>query len=41
MSEAVNKTADVFGVSRDVPTSYVERDHVDDRLLENLSATST
>jgi hypothetical protein len=38
MDELVQKTADVFGVSRDSnPISYVERDHVDDKLLENLT----
>src|SRR4051812_23004911 len=37
MAEQMNLTADVFGVSRDVPTSYVERDHVDDKLIENLT----
>jgi hypothetical protein len=37
MDEVVQKTADVFGVSRDIPISYVERDHVDDKLLENLA----
>jgi hypothetical protein len=30
-------TSDVFGVSRDIPISYVERDHVDDKLLENIT----
>ena len=30
-------TGDVFGVSRDIPISYVERDHVDDKLLENIT----
>jgi hypothetical protein len=30
-------TGDVFGVSRDLPISYVERDHVDDKLLENIT----
>src|SRR5262249_16484903 len=37
MTEVLNKTADVFGVSRDVPVTYVERDHVDDKLLDNLT----
>ena len=37
MSEETHLTADVFGVSRDVPISYVERDHVDDKLIENLT----
>lgn len=30
-------TGDVFGVSRDIPVSYVERQHVDDKLLENIT----
>ncbi|MGF6428360.1 hypothetical protein ABIE91_003580 [Bradyrhizobium elkanii] len=30
-------TGDVFGVSREIPISYVERDHVDDKLLENIT----
>ena len=30
-------TGDVFGVSRDIPVSYVERTHVDDKLLENIT----
>jgi hypothetical protein len=30
-------TSDVFGVSRDIPISYIERDHVDDKLLENIT----
>lgn len=30
-------TGDVFGVSRDIPISYVERNHVDDKLLENIT----
>jgi hypothetical protein len=33
----VHRTADVFGVSRDLPITYVERDDVDDRLLDNLT----
>ena len=37
MPEVINKTADVFGVSRDVPVTYVERAHVDDKLLDNLT----
>ena len=37
MTEAKQKTADVFGVSRDLPTTYVERDDVDDKLLDNLT----
>jgi len=35
--EAVHHTADVFGVSRDLPLSYVEREAVDDKLIENLT----
>ena len=30
-------TSDVFGVSRDNPISYIERKHVDDKLLENIT----
>src|SRR5215472_13557186 len=37
MTEVLNKTADVFGVSRDLPITYVERDNVDDKLLDNLT----
>ncbi|MBW7970032.1 hypothetical protein [Bradyrhizobium sp. BR 10289] len=32
-----HQTDDVFGVSRDIPISYVERKHVDDKLLENIT----
>jgi len=34
MTEVTHKTADVFGVSRDLPITYVERDDVDDKLLD-------
>ena len=37
MLEAKHTTADVFGVSRDLPITYVERDDVDDKLLDNLT----
>ena len=37
MAEVTNRTADVFGVSRDLPMTYVERDAVDDKLLDNLT----
>lgn len=37
MTEVIHKTSDVFGVSRDIPLTYIERDHVDDKLLENLT----
>jgi hypothetical protein len=37
MSELVNHTADVFGVSRDLPLTYVERVDVDSKLIENLT----
>ena len=30
-------TADVFGVSRDLPITYIERQNVDDNLLDNLT----
>ncbi len=36
MSE-VHKVADIFGVSRDLPLSYVERETVDNKLLDNLT----
>jgi hypothetical protein len=32
-----HKTGDVFGVTRDLPITYAERKHVDDRLLDNLT----
>jgi hypothetical protein len=37
MAEETHLTADVFGVSRDLPTTYVVRDAVDDKLLDNLT----
>jgi hypothetical protein len=37
MGERINKTADVFGVSREIPLTYVERTNVDNKLLENLT----
>jgi hypothetical protein len=37
MPEITNFTADVFGVSRDLPLTYVERDQVDAKLLDNLT----
>ena len=37
MAEDTHLTADVFGVSRDLPTTYVVRDAVDDKLLDNLT----
>jgi hypothetical protein len=37
MPEIVNATGDVFGVSRDLPLTYVERDQVDAKLLDNLT----
>jgi hypothetical protein len=37
MAEVRHLTADVFGVSRGLPTTYVERDAVDDKLLDNLT----
>jgi|GEM_PF-4151814 len=37
MPGAVHHTADVFGVSRDLPLSYVERDSVDNKLIDNLT----
>jgi len=36
--KAVNhKSSDVFGISRDLPLNYVERDSADARLVDNLS----
>lgn len=37
MAEEIKKTSDVFGVSRDVPLNYVERNSVDDRFVANLA----
>jgi len=37
LAELTHKTADVFGVSRDLPITYIERDDVDDKLLDNLT----
>jgi hypothetical protein len=37
MIEVKRKTADVFGVSRDLPVTYVERDEVDDKFVDNLT----
>lgn len=37
MDKEIFLTADVFGVSRELPITYIERDHVDDKLLENLT----
>jgi hypothetical protein len=37
MSGVINKTADVFGVSRDLPLSYVVRNDVDHKLIDNLT----
>jgi len=28
---------EVYGINRDMPVNYVKRNHVDDKLLENLS----
>ncbi|TCW34942.1 hypothetical protein [Marichromatium gracile] len=33
----MHKTADVFGISRDLPLNYVERKSADDLLVENLT----
>jgi hypothetical protein len=35
--EVIHQTGDVFGVSRELPITYVERKHVDDKLIENLT----
>ena len=37
MAEVINLTADVFGVSREIPLTYVERANVDNKLIDNLS----
>jgi hypothetical protein len=37
MTNAKYLTGDVFGVSRELPITYVERRHVDDKLLDNLT----
>jgi hypothetical protein len=37
MVEVCNKTTDVFGVSRELPLTYVERPSVDAKLLDNLT----
>src|SRR5215813_3701987 len=37
MPEVTHKMADVFGVSRELPLTYVERDHVDNKLVDNLT----
>jgi hypothetical protein len=37
MPEVTHKTGDVFGVTRDLPITYAERKHVDDKLLDNLT----
>jgi hypothetical protein len=37
MIERINKTADVFGVSRDLPLNYVERQEVDNKLIDNIT----
>jgi hypothetical protein len=39
MPDVVNKTADVFGVSRDLPLTYVVRDEVDHKLIEAIPAS--
>jgi hypothetical protein len=35
--EAINKTADVYGISRDLPMNYVERQTADEALINNLT----
>ncbi len=37
MPEKIHKTADVFGISRDLPLNYVSRQSADDFLVENLT----
>jgi hypothetical protein len=37
MVEVCNKSSDVFGVSRELPLTYVERPSVDAKLLDNLT----
>lgn len=36
-AEVVNKTDDVFGISRELPLNYVTRKSVDDKFIENLT----
>lgn len=35
--EVINRTDDVFGISRDLPLNYVSRASVDDRFIDNLT----
>lgn len=37
MSTQIHKTSDVFGITRDLPLNYVERDSADNKLVENLT----
>lgn len=37
MSTNMHKTSDVFGITRDLPLNYVERDSADNKLVENLT----
>jgi hypothetical protein len=37
MSTQIYKTSDVFGITRDLPLNYVERDSADNKLVENLT----
>lgn len=37
MSEVVYKTAEVFGISRDLPLNYTTRSAVDNKLVDNLT----
>ncbi len=37
MPERIHKTADVFGINRDLPLNYVSRDSADNALIENLT----
>ncbi|MFD1510684.1 hypothetical protein [Lacimonas salitolerans] len=36
-AEKVNKTSEVFGVSREIPLNYVERTNVDDKFISCLA----
>ena len=35
--ERTFKTADVFGITRDIPENYVEREGIDEKLVDSLS----
>jgi hypothetical protein len=33
----INQTSEVFGISRELPLNYIERESADARLIDNLS----